>query len=588
MAEGAANYLLAEEYLSAADERFVELLLTLHDPKRLASLADKWKRDHRPKVKSWIADYIDLGLQTYGHQPVIKRLFKNAEEKRDDDLMGVFLVSFDCLVRRVIRLKYRYDRASRSTYREQYLYTPRNTIRVFEFTPKFGPLKGKTQVTVTPRKGGRLFSSHTRSYLRRRVWRYFRRMGFKSPDKYPAAVAKTLARYKDGFLGSGPSLLDSWGLMHACFGESDLIEFTASTARVKPGQNLSALTAAPVFPALWEQRSSANLLLELLSNAGARPVRVWAMQLIQRHHLANLTDVSIERLMSLLENSDPEVQTLGAQLLENSRLLPTLSLESWLQLLQTKSLTALEIITRLMRQHIAPDRLSFSQLLELALVAPAPVARLGLDLLKQKPSSEIDVDSLTRLADTKSAAVAYDAAKWALSVVGATSNYTAERASRFFDSLQQPARRAAWEWLVQSEPPSAGYNDSVLWVRLLETPFDDLKLNLVRELQRRASLPGSDRNSLASLWASVLLGIHRGGRVKLAALRQISEALLRQPDDAETLLPVLAVAIRSVRLPEARGGLSAIVRAVDQHPDIAPLVAKYLPELQIPALEVTA
>jgi hypothetical protein len=413
-------------------------------------------------------------------------------------------------------------------------------------------------------------------------------MGFKSPDKYPAAIAKALARYKDGFLGSGPSILDSWGLMHACFGESEIVEFTASSSRIKRGQSMATLTAAPVFPKLWEQRSSASLLLELLGNAGARPIRVWAMQLIQRHHLANLADIPIERLMSLLDNSDPQVQTLGAQLLENSRLLPTLPLESWLQLLQIKSLTALEIITRLMRQHIAVERLSFAQLLDLALVAPAPVARLGLDLLKQKPASEIDIESLTRLADAKSAAVAFDAAAWALSILGAPPNYTAERASRFFDSLQQPARAAAWEWLVHGEPPSAGYNDPVLWVRLLETPFDDLRLNLVRELQRRAALPGSNRESLASLWASVLLGIHRGGRVKLTALRQISEALLRRPDDAETLLPVLAVAIRSVRLPEARGGLSAIVRAVDRRPDIAALVARFLPEMQLPPLEVTA
>jgi hypothetical protein len=47
-------------------------------------------------------------------------------------------------------------------------------------------------------------------------------------------------------------------------------------------------------------------------------------------------------------------------------------------------------------------------------------------------------------------------------------------------------------------------------------------------------------------------------------------------------VPALAVAIRSVRLPEARGGLAAIVSAVDARPDLEPFVAQLLPELKIP------
>jgi hypothetical protein len=61
--------------------------------------------------------------------------------------------------------------------------------------------------------------------------------------------------------------------------------------------------------------------------------------------------------------------------------------------------------------------------------------------------------------------------------------------------------------------------------------------------------------------------------------------LLNHTADAETLLPVLAVAIRSVRLPEARGALAAIVRAVEIRPELAAFVERFLPELQIPKLE---
>ena len=45
---------------------------------------------------------------------------------------------------------------------------------------------------------------------------------------------------------------------------------------------------------------------------------------------------------------------------------------------------------------------------------------------------------------------------------------------------------------------------------------------------------------------TVLLGVHRGGRAKLKSLRQISEAIAEQLDRADRLMPVLAVAIRSV------------------------------------------
>jgi hypothetical protein len=44
---------------------------------------------------------------------------------------------------------------------------------------------------------------------------------------------------------------------------------------------------------------------------------------------------------------------------------------------------------------------------------------------------------------------------------------------------------------------------------------------------------------------------------------------------------VLAVAIRSVRLPEVRSGLAALVAAVQKHPPLAATIAKYVPELQL-------
>jgi hypothetical protein len=132
-------------------------------------------------------------------------------------------------------------------------------------------------------------------------------------------------------------------------------------------------------------------------------------------------------------------------------------------------------------------------------------------------------------------------------------------------------------------PDSPGYNDPALWSRLIETPYDDIRFNVVRELERRAKLPGTSVEQVTIVWTSVLLGVHRGGRSKLIALKQISRAIESDPARAEPLLPVLAVAIRSVRMPEVRTGLSALVSAVEAHPPLAPAVEKHFPELQISA-----
>src|SRR5207244_12601606 len=121
--------------------------------------------------------------------------------------------------------------------------------------------------------------------------------------------------------------------------------------------------------------------------------------------------------------------------------------------------------------------------------------------------------------------------------------YVVEQVSRFFDSLVAEARGAAWTWLT---PDSPGYHDPALWSRLTESPYDDVRQRVVADLEKRPHLPGAAAQNIDLIWTSVLLGIHRGGRYKLAALRQISNEIRLDPPRAEKLLPVLAVAIRSV------------------------------------------
>ena len=123
-------------------------------------------------------------------------------------------------------------------------------------------------------------------------------------------------------------------------------------------------------------------------------------------------------------------------------------------------------------------------------------------------------------------------------------------------------------------------DDAMLWSRLVETPYDDLRLKVVDYLERRVKLPGTEAERLQSVWRSVLLGVHRGGRQKAKAVRQIAQAIVEDPARGETLLPVLAVAVRSVRGPEARAGLAAVVSAVEARPQLVEAVRRHLPELK--------
>jgi hypothetical protein len=175
--------------------------------------------------------------------------------------------------------------------------------------------------------------------------------------------------------------------------------------------------------------------------------------------------------------------------------------------------------------------------------------------------------------------VGRDITAWALGILGSKENYDVQQMIRFFDSLLLEIREGARAWLT---PQSPGWDDPALWSRLIESPYDDLKLNLIPLLEQRAAHVVSPAD-LAPLWSAVLLNIHRGGRKKLTALRQISAAVRDHPDAAERLLPVLAVAIRSVRAPEARAGMSAIVAAIAARPELQRALERELPEMRITA-----
>jgi len=570
--------MLAEEYFAQENGLFLETLRQAGQPKSLAAFTDRWKKDPRLWARKQIFAYLTQPLNCPGHQPVVKRLFKQAEENKDHELMAAFLVAFDRHVRRRIQTRRRWDFRSRTVLEEENLVTPRDVLPLKPDRSPRNPATGEAMsLGVHVPRGAKLFKYRTRYYLRRRAWRYFRRLGYRDPAAFVATLANALTLFEDSDLERGENIVDSWALMHACFGKHDALEFGAAHVQLKDGRTLAELTPAPMFPEAWKKPDAAPLLLALIVRARAHLVRVWATQLFQRDHAAFA--VPLDTILALLEHEEAEVQQFGSKLLETSPALATLPVSSWLKLLQTRNEEALQRVCDAFARHVSADRLDLAQCIELACVRPVPVARLGQRYLKDRViSSSVDREQVSALANAQCAAIAAEITAWALGILGKPDHYACDQVIRFFDSALSETRGAAWTWLLEDSP---GLKDPTLWSRLTETPHDDLRLRVIDHLQRQIKLPGAGAEQLENIWRSVLLGVHRGGRQKAKAVQQIARAIAENPACAESLLPVLAVAVRSVRGPETRAGLAAVVSVVEARPQLVETIQRFLPELKL-------
>jgi hypothetical protein len=582
--------ILLDEYYSAGNPAFLGELRGITDARKLVGFVEKWKNDPRPWAREMVGVYLDLPLGAAGHNVVVKRLFKAAEARKDTAQMGAFLHAFDVLVRRRRRNKWHWDRAMRSSYTVEELYPPKDNLRVSKVE---NPRTRETVFTPgrTP-KNGLLFSYRTRYYLRRRVWRYFRFLGYRDPAGFVAGVATALARYTDEDLAKGENILDSWCLLHACYQHSPVLNFTPSHVKLNGPATLNDLTPAPKHLKAWKTAEGAEALWGLLAAGKARLVRLWAMAMLKAHHQEFMAQLTVDHLLPLFDSFDDEIQQFAAQAMEAMEAiaaLPALPITTWLRLLTVKNPGALALICDLMVKHVAAERLDMRQAIMLAIAQPAPVAGLGLKFLQTKViATAADRGAISDLSRAQSEAVAGKITAYALSIIGAPEVYDVSLVSRFFDALLKPVRIAAWDWMMGKEG-AAGYGDPELWVRLLETPHEELRLRLVKALEARVGATAAvSVDQLAPVWTAVLLGIHRGGRHKIIALRQISQTVAARPEYAAKLVPVLAIALRSVRPAEARVGLAAVVESAERNPVLMEAIAAAIPELRFVSVGATA
>ena len=573
------SFLAIEEYFDAADDQFLPLLKKFQDVKTLGPFADRWAKDSRPWARQQIFKYLDHDWTVIGHQAIIKRLFKAAEANDDLELLARFAVYFDRLTEHKIKTKWHWDWQTRASWQEEKLVAQTAKVPLQETVTQSWGGRTYTYHVWTP-PNAKYFSMPTRYYLQRRAWRYFRRMGFQQPDSYCKAIAEVLRQYRDKDVASGPKLLDRRTLLHACFRDERLLEFGSKAVALQSGKSLGDLKASPRFPELWKTDSGFQVLWSLLADAKSRLVRTWSKDLILQDHANRCAELPAEDILKLLGHPDEVIKQFAAELLSKSNRVAMLPIEKWLELLNTDDTTALETICNTMQKHVSSDRLSLQDCVHLACAEPTSVAQVGFDFLREKNiATSSDRKQISGIANTSCFAIARSSAKWALEILGSKEIYQCDLVMPFFDSLQLPTREEAWNWLIAENSP--GKNDPTLYLRLLENPFADIRNKLVDLMQRQSKLPGTQTDSLATLWMTVLLGIHCGGRQKLKATKQLADAIGKDPAKAESLLPILVAAAQSIRNPESRSALAAITGLAVQSPEIAEKVMQQLPSFEM-------
>jgi len=120
-----------------------------------------------------------------------------------------------------------------------------------------------------------------------------------------------------------------------------------------------------------------------------------------------------------------------------------------------------------------------------------------------------------------------------------------------------------------------------LWFALTESPYDDVRAAVLAHATRwhATATPAT----LQWVWSAAILAVHRGSKTKAGVPRAIADRVVAHPDEAEQLLPMLALALHSVRAPERAAALTALARALHRDPALAARARVHLPTLSVSA-----
>lgn len=589
-----AAWQAARTQFAAGEARFVDTIRGIADPDALGEFAREWYADPRRDARLLLHRYLSYPLNALRHEPLVKRLFKLAATAGDAETMAHFMVALDRSVRRKVKTKKRYTYENERGWGREVRVTEEEVpVDVFGTTPKddwvvqsiLHPVHGQWHRDRMKLENTRLFSGKTRNYLRRRAWRFFRKIdqplfGLKEPTAYVPAVCAALKLYTDDDTADGLGLLANWGLVHILFHFSPALVSKPSGWVLAPGKTLRDLTAEPYHNHLWKQHPDAAL--DLLTSAKARTVRQWAMRWLAKESPETLEKLPLDTLLDWLKAKDADLAEFAAARLRLKTGLGSVPLERWMSILDGAPADALDVVCDLIGRNVSGEKLSLFEAVRFAKMRATPVAKLGLQWLRGKvPTSSAQIEAVLSLRDAQAQPLRPELCRWAATTLSGVDSFKPDWVMEFLDSRHEDVRTVGLEWL---DADQRAKDAPSVWQRMLESPYDNIRLPMVDRLDAIREAGAEDdiyRPELVRLlWATVLLNVHRGGRQKGVVVRQICDRLTRKPDECKHLLTILAVAVRSTRGIEFRTGLTAVVRLQETKPELGEAIGRAFPELK--------
>lgn len=601
---GMTEMMFPDTYFRNADDQFFSLWMTERSPEVLLPFLATWVDDNRPWARDQLMQYVLRVPESSAHRLVLKRLFKRCEYGRDHQILGCFLVTLDRMLRRQLtgcRLPDGDDRLRLPSRRRVQQRLRRGKTECSGDSPVLS-----IGDTKDPSADGPLYSNRTALYLRRRVWRYFRRLSFDDPSAYLHTITESLKRYEDRDFHDGENLLDNWSLMHACYFHSGLLEFSAVHVNLNQGSTLNDLRAAPWKSALWMTPEALPLLIDLIESAGSALVRIWAMELFTQR-TADCESTGAGLLARFLSNADRRVRRFAMFLLRNNRVLNTFGSVEWILLLNASERRCQPVICDVMMKSLMPAKFTTGQLVELTRNPGDEISRIGFSMLSERQKAQpMTVEELVSLSRVCCESQSGMVTQWTLirlesHLSDMDDQSAADHLINFFESSLMSVRTSAMDRL--DDPTCVAHRNTKLWCRLLATPHDDLRIRLVSFLHRQTenrSLSVNRRNrhqsagsgdqlysrfqseageSLIRFWCTVLVDAKFGVRVHRQALSEVCEYLGRHPDAADLVMPAIASMVRSSRIEERRAGLAAVAGLNAGTSQFTPAMTRCIPDI---------
>lgn len=212
--------------LRLRDPLALQMIMNESRPSVLTTIVPIWIAERTPWAISEQIRYFQAGVVPRGHRGVVRWLIKAAAEAKHDRVMAAAMVFVD------------------------HLY------------------------------GTAAFSTRTRAYLQRYVWRYMRSVARERPQEYCQVLSAALRAYpriSDALWGK--DLLKRWCLLKACFGKHPALRFSSLGVYLQPDgeiQELASCLRTMAYSELWQSDDAQRQLHRLVSEARSPLIVHWA------------------------------------------------------------------------------------------------------------------------------------------------------------------------------------------------------------------------------------------------------------------------------------------------------------------------